>query len=300
MAMSTFEALLPFFPSAELVFLQGWGEPLLHPRFWDMARRTVAAGARVGFTTGGSILDRRSRGHLLDSGVEILGVTLAGATAETHDRFRGGSPLDLLHKNLLALKEEKERAGLDTPRLHLAYQLLAENVQEVPQVAALAERWGAVQVVVSPLSLVLTPEMEEQSLHARLSEETIPSGIRDLPKVRNSSGEILNRVEELLDRAEEVARARGIDFCAYRIRTGARETTCRENVLRSCFVSADGEVSPCVMTNVGLWEGGSATHRFRGEDRPLPFLSFGNVNHRPLPEIWHSTQARAFRAILPM
>ena len=32
MSMETFELLEPSFSSAELVFLQGWGEPLLHPR----------------------------------------------------------------------------------------------------------------------------------------------------------------------------------------------------------------------------------------------------------------------------
>jgi MoaA/NifB/PqqE/SkfB family radical SAM enzyme len=36
------EIMEPHFASATLVFLQGWGEPLLHPKFWEMARRTKA------------------------------------------------------------------------------------------------------------------------------------------------------------------------------------------------------------------------------------------------------------------
>ena len=47
MAMETFEALLPAFPAADLVFLQGWGEPLLHPAFWEMAVKARATGAQV-------------------------------------------------------------------------------------------------------------------------------------------------------------------------------------------------------------------------------------------------------------
>ena len=74
MAMETFEALLPAFRAADLVFLQGWGEPLLHPGFWEMAGKATATGARVGFTTNGCFLHEKNRWALLNSGVAILGV----------------------------------------------------------------------------------------------------------------------------------------------------------------------------------------------------------------------------------
>jgi MoaA/NifB/PqqE/SkfB family radical SAM enzyme len=57
MEMETFARLEPQFASAALVYLQGWGGPLLHPRFWEMARPAKASGARVGFTTNGTRLD---------------------------------------------------------------------------------------------------------------------------------------------------------------------------------------------------------------------------------------------------
>lgn len=49
--MQTFDSLTPAFSLTDLVFLQGWGEPLLHPRFWDMVHRVKRAGCWVGFTT---------------------------------------------------------------------------------------------------------------------------------------------------------------------------------------------------------------------------------------------------------
>ena len=39
-----FDTLAPVFPKARLVFLQGWGEPLLHPGFPAMVRRVKDAG----------------------------------------------------------------------------------------------------------------------------------------------------------------------------------------------------------------------------------------------------------------
>ena len=275
MAMETFEALLPAFPAADLVFLQGWGEPLLHPAFWEMAVKARATGAQVGFTTNGRFLHEKNRRALLNSGVDIVGVTLAGAKPETHDRYRPGSPLMALDRSLQRLKEEKGRMGSGLPDLHVAYQLLPGNAEELEGAVALAQTWGAGQIVVSPLSLVLSPEMERESLHGRPSQWAAAT--------------------DYLKEARERSLGAGITFHAYRVTGPEPEMACPENVLRSCFVSVRGDVSPCVMTNLGLDGDGDLTHRFQGEDRPLRTVTFGNVRERPLRDIWQSDPARTFR-----
>jgi MoaA/NifB/PqqE/SkfB family radical SAM enzyme len=278
MAMETFEALLPAFPMADLVFLQGWGEPLLHPGFWEMAARAAATGAQVGFTTNGRLLHEENRRALLDSGVAILGVTLAGANSETHDRYRPGSPLKALDCSLRRLKKEKQGMGAGQPHLHIAYQLLPGNVAELKEAVSLARAWGASQIVVSPLSLVLAPKLERESLHAQ-------SGLWAV-------------ATDCLEEARGRARGEGIALHAYRVTGPEPEAACPENVLRSCFVSVRGDVSPCVMTNLGLERDGEVTHRFQGEDHPLRTVTFGNVQERPLRDIWHSDSARTFRGAI--
>ncbi len=42
--LETFRKLAPFLPKVKHVHLQGWGEPLLHPGFFDMAAAAKAAG----------------------------------------------------------------------------------------------------------------------------------------------------------------------------------------------------------------------------------------------------------------
>jgi MoaA/NifB/PqqE/SkfB family radical SAM enzyme len=278
MAMETFEALLPAFPTADLVFLQGWGEPLLHPGFWEMAARAAATGAQVGFTTNGRLLHEENRRALLDSGVAILGVTLAGANSETHDRYRPGSPLKALDCSLRRLKKEKQGMGAGQPHLHIAYQLLPGNVAELKEAVSLARAWGASQIVVSPLSLVLAPKLERESLHAQ-------SGLWAV-------------ATDCLEEARGRARGEGIALHAYRVTGPEPQAACPENVLRSCFVSVRGDVSPCVMTNLGLERAGEVTHRFQGEDHPLRTVTFGNVQERPLRDIWHSDSARTFRGAI--
>ena len=50
MTAKTFERLLPTMANVDLVHLQGWGEPLLHPNFSDLVRRAKTTGCRMGTT----------------------------------------------------------------------------------------------------------------------------------------------------------------------------------------------------------------------------------------------------------
>jgi len=273
MPMETFERLEPFFASADLIFLQGWGEPLLHPRFWDMARRAHQAGCQVGFTTNGILLNEGNRRALVNSGVDVMGVSVAGATPATNDRFRAGNPLEVVDLRLRRLREEKAEADVRLPEVHVAYLLLAGNVDEIEAMVDRAEAWGASEIVVSHLSLALDASLEEESLLARPAEWP--------------------RAHERLRAAQRRARDRGLRL-AYRSpasESGHRD--CGENVLRSCFVSALGDVSPCVMANVGLTS--DAAYRFHGRDVRFDTLTFGNVRDHELPDIWRSHAARTFR-----
>lgn len=293
MSMEIFQRMEPWFPSTDLVFLQGWGEPLLHPRFWEMARRARSAGTRVGFTTSGVLLDRRNRQALLASGVDTVGVSLAGASPEVHDRFRPGCPLEAVDGNVRALRDEAKTSADGLPNLHLAYLLMTGNLHDLPHAVDLAEQWGAHQIVVSHLSLVLRTGLEEEALLAHPDRRP--------------------QVQAVLDETRERAEARGIGFHTYGPEGGERpEPACTENVLASCFVSVRGDVSPCVMTNLGLGTGeepggvrapefgdeATPTHWFRGSRAPLPSLVFGNVEQASLKEIWHSSAARRFREVV--
>jgi MoaA/NifB/PqqE/SkfB family radical SAM enzyme len=69
--------------------------------------------------------------------------------------------------------------------------------------------------------------------------------------------------------------------------------TCTENIQRSAFISAVGEVSPCVYTGLSLT--GEVTHWIAGEAAVYTPLVFGNITQQSFAAIWRSPRYRAFR-----
>ena len=68
---------------------------------------------------------------------------------------------------------------------------------------------------------------------------------------------------------------------------------CDLNPLRILFVAADGSVTPCVYTS--LTGQAEIPRVFGGREIRIAPVTFGNVNERPLLEIWEGEEYRAFR-----
>jgi MoaA/NifB/PqqE/SkfB family radical SAM enzyme len=276
MEMPTFERLKPGFSMANLIFLQGWGEPLLHPRFWQMVQMAKSSGAKVGFTTNGTRLDAEELSKLLNSAVDIMGVSLAGLASDTHELFRKGIDLAHLDAMLKKLKEMKQGRPDKGPRVHIAFMLLRSNRHELAKLPRLAAEWGVSQIVVSHLNLIGSEVMQEESLLAH--------------------PELLPEVAATLERTKEQAAAEGIELYYHTPELENPCPLCTENVLRTCFVSYRGDVSPCVMTNFSVKDGAAINYYFKGQDYSQENYIFGNINEGSLRQIWNSPKARKFRA----
>ncbi len=64
------------------------GEPLIHPRFFDIASYARGKGLRLTLSTNGTLIDREAAQRLKDTGFAYVGISLDGIGA-THDHFRG-------------------------------------------------------------------------------------------------------------------------------------------------------------------------------------------------------------------
>ena len=115
MPIELLHKLIPFLRHTDLVYLQGWGEPLLNEDLFEMVRICKCRGKQVGFTTNGMLLTEDTIRTLVDLQLDIVGISLAGTTATTHNRIRRGTDFERIisHLELLRkVKAEKKRPYL--------------------------------------------------------------------------------------------------------------------------------------------------------------------------------------------
>jgi MoaA/NifB/PqqE/SkfB family radical SAM enzyme len=271
--MESFRNLVPLFKRTRLVHLQGWGEPFLNPRFFDMVDQAKAAGCQVGTTTNATILDGARVGRLVESGVDLIAFSLAG-TGPENDRIREGTSLRKVLDGIRALAAEKERRNASRPLIHVAYMLFRSGLDSLRGLPSLVKGLGVSDVVISTLDFASSEELLKEVLHPQS-----PSEYEEARKV----------IDSVVAEGEK----EGMRFHYHLAYPERKRELCTENVTRALCVSSDGVVSPCVFTNLRMEE---AFYRVGGEKKSYQRLSFGNVNEKPLADIWRCKEYKAFRA----
>jgi len=80
------------------------GEPLVHPKIYDMLDYAVArSGVFVTLTTNGTILKEKRIGKLLASGLHMVDVSIDAFKSETYAQIRVDGDLDVTRRNVLTL-----------------------------------------------------------------------------------------------------------------------------------------------------------------------------------------------------
>src|SRR5438445_4786065 len=82
MDFETFTRIVDEFPGLKELQLQGLGEPMMHPRFFEMVEYGVNKGAKVSTNTNLTLLNARRAERCVTSGLGELHASVDGATAE--------------------------------------------------------------------------------------------------------------------------------------------------------------------------------------------------------------------------
>jgi radical SAM protein with 4Fe4S-binding SPASM domain len=116
----------------EFIWPYGIGEPLMHPRIFDMIQITREAGIRTGLSTNATLMDSERAERLLDSGLDYLIIAFDGASKETYEEYRLGATFERTIENIVAFLEKKRERG--SP-VHVVVQMvvLKDNVIEIPE-----------------------------------------------------------------------------------------------------------------------------------------------------------------------
>src|SRR5205814_3424627 len=111
MPLETFTRIVDEFGAIEQLHLQGLGEPMMHPRFFDMVAYAAARGIRVTTNSNLTLLNPRRAEHCITSGLDWLHISLDGATAQTYERIRVRAHFERVMRNMHLLLDARERLG---------------------------------------------------------------------------------------------------------------------------------------------------------------------------------------------
>ena len=266
MDMGTFKRLWPLMRKAGRVHLQGWGEPLLHPGFFDMAALARKAGCAVSTTTCGLVMNADIARRIVDSGIDIVAFSLCG-TDPAGNAARRGVDFDRACQAVELLQGVRRSAMAVHLEIHIAYLMLASGMEAVRNLPGLAHRLGVHGVVVSTLDCMVEPGFE---LEAFMPHE---------------AGKLARAAEVLRETGVEAKRL-GVDFNGSLPLPGTSGKGCRENAAATLFVAADGSISPCVYVNLPV-DGPASDRRV-----------FGSVHEIDPLAIWQGEAYRRFRHAL--
>jgi MoaA/NifB/PqqE/SkfB family radical SAM enzyme len=272
MPFETFTRLVDQFPDLRELHLQGLGEPMMHPRFFEMVAYAAGKGVRVSTNSNLTLLNARRAELCVASGLETLHVSLDGATAATYERIRLRAHFDRVLAHLELLLAARARHGSERPYLRLVMVIMRQNLHELPELVRLAHRFQMGAVFVQHLC----HDFGEASLPERYRP------MRDFVSEQTLLGEEPERVERYFAEARTVAAELGVELRLPRTRSRphAPGTPGRARCdwpWRGAYLSYQGEAMPCCMVST--------------PDR----ASFGAMAAHGVEAVWNGAEARAFR-----
>ncbi|KKR04496.1 MAG: Radical SAM domain protein [Parcubacteria group bacterium GW2011_GWC2_39_14] len=208
----------------EEVALFGWGEPTIHPKFREILEFVNGFPVRKYFVTNGTTL-HKIREYLFQYKVDIMAVSLDGATAKTNNKIRTSSSFDQIVSALRNIVQQKKEKKLKYPYINFVFTLMRSNLYELPDMVNLAYDIGIEEVK----AVYLTAFSE------KLKDEVFWNRAKEVKKV---FGETMKRSNKLGINVK-LPYIQGEDIAGNKFHKDCYVGW------RDFFIGADGYVRPC-------------------------------------------------------
>ena len=127
------------------------GEPMIHPQIYEMLKYAVdKSGTKITLTTNGTLLNEKNIERLLETGVDVVDISIDAFSAETYSRVRINGDLTVTAGNTINLIRESKKVGGKT-KIVVSYVELPENKHETDDFEKFWNHNGADYIVIRRL-----------------------------------------------------------------------------------------------------------------------------------------------------
>ncbi len=256
------------------IHLQGWGEPLLHPDLFKIIAYLKSKKFSVSFTTNGTVMDKTIARHLVESGLDGLTFSMTGGCATTQDAARGSETFIKMQQSVTCFQKIKEESGVSNIKTAISYMVTPKNINELPKAIAWAKK-ARIDTFVT-VHLTQAGNREQQKFHFSLAEEYNKKHL--MLRIRCHS-QVL--------------------FSSMRLRlhpfSPGLAPVCDKDPRHSLFISATGDVAPCVFQRPPI--NGEISWYYHNRICQQKPLVFGSLKSEKLEDIWNKEKYRNVRQL---
>jgi MoaA/NifB/PqqE/SkfB family radical SAM enzyme len=272
------------FSSSPAVFFGGFGEPLFHCKIAEMVAEAKSLRTWVELITNGTRLTKALSKELIAAGLDVLWVSIDGATPESYADVRLGAALPQVLENIKHFRDMRKPAHRPAPEIGIVFVAMKRNIADLPAVLRLGRGVGASRFLVTNV-LPYTDALRHEVLYHRALGDVfhLPSiwgPHLTLPKI-----DVNDTTREPL---YQVLRS-GANVIWAGDHLGTVNDRCPFVASGAGAVGWNGIVSPCLPLLH------SHTSFLDDRERFARGYSLGNVLERDLGDLWSTPEHLAFR-----
>lgn len=254
MEWSTFENILDSLkelPDLETVHFGGFGEPLSHPKIFEMIKAVKDLNLKIEMITNGSLLTESVIKELIGLGLNVIYVSLDGPDEKEYNEIRQGASFNNVFGNIQNLNRIKKELGVVKPELGIEFVAMKKNFHKLPKLMRLAWEMKVRTVIVTNVL----------PYHESLKDEILYD--------MDDTGNLFGNESWLLMLQAQMPHMK--------LRT---DRYCKFVEDKTMSVNFKGNVSPCY----------ALMHSYHcfiyGREKEIKPFYLGNVNEKTLKEIW--------------
>ena len=266
------------------VYFGGIGEPLFHPKTIDWIAEVKQLGVKVELITNGTILTEKKSQQLIDSGLDVIWVSIDGASPETYADVRMGAELPNIIRNLKRFAKMRPANHFPKPEIGIAFVAMRRNIADLPEVIKLGKSLKAKYFSVSNVQPA-TEDMQDDRLYMQTMHNIAYLDAPHLPRLSLPKMDFDETTREAL--FETFNSQLNITFAGNN--WGGASDTCNFIESGTMSIAWTGDVSPC-------WPlMHTHTSYLHGKPRLSKKHVIGNVTERSLFDLWSAPDYVAYR-----